>query len=217
MSSKAYLIPEDNLTFSDQQKYRVGALAAGVQRAYNRGIASWDQIKLPLSPDANFKNTPDIGELKQYIASGGWPDNLDAREFQPILDAGAGAGLDFWYTSPLLVVGNEYPCIGVVNPALGANRINKIVSWYRVQVVTTPMPVNRILFRRNLLTGLLQYEFDLQQIASEERTVGYFSEPVVWDNNTNYSLSVLCRIATLVVAEVVVDNFVIEPAGTTNV
>jgi hypothetical protein len=79
------------------------------------------------------------------------------------------------------------------------------------------MPVNRLLFRRNTITGLLQYEFDLEQLINEQRVVGYFSEPVVWDNNTAYSMSVLCMIATGVVAKVVVSNFVVEPAGTTNV
>ncbi len=218
MSSKAYLVPEDNLTYMDQQRYRIAALAGGVQRAYNMGVATWDHDKLPLTPDRKFPNCPDLGQLKDYIGGGGWPDNLDVRQFQPNLDAGAGAALDFWFTAAMAgALGTEVSAIGAVIPAPALNRIKKIVSWWRVSVLTSPMPMSRLLFRRNGVGGLLQAEFDLEQLACEERVVGYFSEPVVWDNNTPYAITVAVMIATGVAAKLILDNFVIEPAGTTNV
>jgi hypothetical protein len=143
--------------------------------------------------------------------------NLDAREFQPILDAGAGSNLDYWYTAALAAVGTEYSAMGAVTAAPATNRLKRIVVWYKVQILTTPVPVNRLLFRRNTATGLLQAEFDLQQLATMLRVDGFFSELVVWDNNTAYAINVLCSIATGVAATVIPGNIVLEPAGTTNV
>ena len=217
MSSKAYIVPEDNLTFMDQQKYRIGAMAAGIQRAYSLGLVSWNRQDMALPPDAQFPDSPDYNALFNYLAAGNWPRNLDVREFQPTLDAGAGAAADFWNTAALAAVGTEYSCIGAVAVAPAANRIKRVVAWYRVAVLTTPFPCNRLLFRRNTATGLLQAEFDLEQLSMELRPCGYLSEPVVWDNNVAYAINVMAMIATGVAAKVVLNGLVFEPAGTTNV
>ena len=217
MSSKAYIVPSDFTPPGVQENYRVGALAAAIQRAYIMGVQSWDTKNVPLSPQSNTPNCPDLGQLIAWLKAGNWPQNLDAREFEPTLDAGAGAGLDFWYTAALAVAGTEYSALGAVATAPAANRIKRIVVFYGVQILTTPNPINRILFRRNGPTGLLQAEFDVQQLATMMRVDGFFSEPVVWDNNTAYSVDVLCQIATGVAAQVIFKNFVLEPAGTTNV
>ncbi len=217
MSSKAYLVAEDDLTFMDQQKYRIGALAGAVQRAYNLGVASWDRVKVPLPEDKKYTNTPDIEALKAFIAAGGWPENLDVRQFQPTLDAGAAAAADFWNTAALAALGTEYSCLGAVPVAPAAARIKKIVTFFRVSIPTSPLPVNRLLFRRNAINGNLQAEFDLEQLACQQRVVGYFSEPVVWDNNTAYAVNALCSILTGVACKVIIDNFLVEPAGTVNV
>ena len=217
MSSKAYIVPSDFVTDTDQAKDRIAALAGGICRAYDLGVQSWDQKDVPLPADAANPQIPDITALKGWLAQGHWPKNLDAREFQPILDAGSGAGTDFWFTAALAVVGTEYSCIGAVAAAPAANRIKKIVVFFGVQILTTPMPVNRLLFRRNTATGLLQAEFDLQQLSTMLRQDGFFSEPVVWDNNTAYAVNALCQIATGVASGVILKNVVLEPAGTTNV
>ncbi len=217
MSSKAYIVPSDFVTMMDQAMYRTKALAGGILRAYDLGVQSWQQDDMPLPPDGSNPKIPDKNALIRWLAGGNWPRNLDAREFQPNLDAGAGAALDFWFTAALAAVGTEYSCMGAVAAAPAANRIKKIVVFYKVQVLTTPMPVNRLLFRRNNATGLLQAEFDLQQLSTMQRQDGFFSEPVVWDNNTPYSINALCQIATGVAAQVIPGNILIEPAGTTNV
>jgi len=46
--------------------------------------------------------------------------------------------------------------------------------------------------------------------------MGFFSEPVVWDNNTLYVANAMARIATGVLARVQLMNFVFEPAGVTH-
>ncbi|MDD5510848.1 MAG: hypothetical protein PHI12_08560 [Dehalococcoidales bacterium] len=217
MSSKAFLIETDSMTYSDQQRLRTAALAGAVQRAYNQGIAPWDKEDLPLKNDSKFADTPDLSELIDYIARGGWPKNLDAREFQPTLDAGAGAAADFWNTPVLAAVGTEYSCLGAVGVAPAASRTNKIVVWYKIQIITTPLPVNRLLFRRNTATGLLQAEFDLEQVSGGERVDGYFSEPQVWDKTTPYAINAMCMLLTNAACKVVLGNFVVEPAGQTNV
>ena len=217
MSSKAYIVPSDFTPPGKQEDYRAGALAAAICRAYIMGVQTWDQVDVPLPPDHKTKATPNLPDLINWIKKGNWPQNLDAREFEPILDAGAGGGLDFWFTAALAAVGTEYSAMGAVATAPAANRIKRIVVFYGVQILTSPNPINRILFRRNGPTGLLQAEFDVQQLATMLRVDGFFSEPVVWDNNTAYSVDVLCQIATGVAAQVIFKNFVLEPAGTTNV
>ena len=217
MSSKAYIVPSDFVTPSNQEKYRVKALAAGIQRCYNLGIQSWDKIEMPLPADPATPTIPERSALIKWLAGGNWPRNLDAREFQPNLDAATGAALDFWNTAALAAIGTEYSCLGATAIAAAANRIKKIVVFYSVQIITSPLPVNRLLFRRNNATGLLQAEFDLEQLATMQRVAGFFSEPVVWDNNTAYAINALCSIATGVAAKVILGNILLEPAGTTNV
>ena len=58
MSSKAYIIPSDFLPPGKQEDYRVGALAAGIQRAYSLGMQSWDKMNVPLEADRNTPSTP---------------------------------------------------------------------------------------------------------------------------------------------------------------
>lgn len=217
MSSKAFVIPTDDLTFMDKQRYRIGALAAGIQRCYNMGIATWDKGDTPLPADPAIPTMPEYSALFDWISRGNWPKNLDAREFQPNLDAGAGAALDWFFTANLVAVGAEYSCLGAVAVAPAAARIKKIVVWYKVLLNTNPPHVNRLLFRRNAAAGLLQAEFDLQQLFNQIRVEGFFSEPVIWDNNTAYAVNALCHIITNAPENVVITNFLFEPAGTTNV
>ena len=218
MSSKAYLVPMDFVTPSNQEKYRVKALAAGIQRCYNLGIQSWDKLEMPLPADPATPTIPEKSALIKWLAAGNWPRNLDAREFQPNLDAAVGAALDFWNTAPLIgALGTEYSCLGATAVAAAANRIKKIVVFFSVQIITSPLPVNRLLFRRNNATGLLQAEFDLEQLATMQRVAGFFSEPVVWDNNTAYAVNAASCIATGVACKLILGYIVLEPAGTTNV
>ena len=218
MSSKAYIVPSDFVTPANQDNYRVKALAAGIQRGYNLGIQSWDKIEMPLPADPATPTIPEKNALIKWLAAGNWPRNLDAREFQPNLDAAVGAAVDFWNTAPLIgALGTEYSCLGATAVAAAANRIKKIVVFFSVQIITSPLPVNRLLFRRNNATGLLQSEFDLEQLATMQRVAGFFSEPVVWDNNTAYAVNAASCIATGVACKLILGNIVLEPAGTTNV
>lgn len=213
MSSKSYIIPSDDLTFMDKASYRLGAIAAGIQRSFALGIAPWDKQEIP-GADGKNPNAPSLAAVLDFLKSGGWPRGLDVRDFQPILDAGA--ALDRWQTAPLLVAGSEYSCLQAVTAAPAASRVKKLVVFYKVQIDDSRLPVSRLIFRRNTATGITQSEFDLEQLAAQIRLDGYLSEPVVWDNNTAYAVNVVARIATLVPANVILGNFTFEPAGVTN-
>jgi hypothetical protein len=213
MSSKAFIIPTDSLTFMDQKNLRIKALAGGVQRSYVLGVQTWDKEDMPLPPSKQNVSTPDYDALVAFISGGGWPKNLDVREFQPILDAGT--ALDQWNTAALAAVGTEYSIFQAIAAPAIALRTKKLVVWYKVQVETVPLPVSRLVFRRNVAAGNLQAEFDLEQLATQLRVDGYFSEPVIWDNNTAYAINVMAR-QIAAAARVIPGNFVFEPAGTTN-
>lgn len=214
MSSRNYIIPTEDLTLTDKQNYRLKALAAGIQRSYNMDVVAWDKENVPLVPDPALPKAPAFGPLVEWLRNGNFPKALDVLEFQPILHAGA--ALDQWNTAALAAVGVEYSVFQAIAAPAIALRTKKIVVWYKVQCETVPLPVSRLLFRRNVAAGILQAEFDLEQLVTAQRVDGYLSEPQVWDNNTPYAINVMCRIATAVLARVQLGNFVFEPAGTTN-
>ena len=140
------------------------------------------------------------------------------REFQPLLDAGA--TLDQWNTNPLVTVGLEYSVFnGAAVPAI-ALRVKKLVIWYKVQILTNPMPVSRLVFRRTNATGTIMAQYDLQQLATGEKMDGYLSEPVIWHPSLPYTLNVQAKgmpaVSTAVLAEVALGNFVFEPGGATD-
>lgn len=214
MSSKAYIIPTDSLTFQQQQEYRVNALCAGIARCFGpNSIAVWDPGEF--GQPSQINGVPTLASIKAFLLSGGWPKSLDVREFQPILDAGA--ALDQWNTAALAAVGTEYSIFQAVAAPAAALRVKKLVVWYKVSIDTIPVPISRLVFRRNAAAGLLQSEFDIEQLVNQIRLDGYFSEPVIWDNNTAYAINAMARIATGVLARVIMGNLLFEPAGTTNV
>lgn len=214
MSKRNYLVESEDLSLSDRQKYRLGAMAAGIVACFDNNIGSWNPREIAAKEGVK-PVTSDV--MAFLLASGGEPpDSIDVREFQPILDAGLGAGLDQWRTAALAAIGTEYSCFGAVAvPAIGL-RAKKLVVWYRVQVESVPLPVNRLLFRRNLATGIVTAEFDLEQLATGQKVDGYLSTPQIWLPNMPHAINVICRIATGVFARVILGNFVFEPAGSTS-
>ena len=211
MSSRNYIIPTDSLTFTDQLNYRFNALAAGIVRSFDQKIGKWNMNEIPAADD----RTLSVRDVMSFLQKGGWPESLDVREFQAILDAGA--ALDQWNTAPLAVVGTEYSVFqAIAVPAIGL-RAKKLVVWYRVQIDTVPMPVSRLIFRKTVAAGSVMAQFDLEQLATQQRLDGYLSEPQVWDADMPYAINAMARIATAVFARVILGNFVFEPGGTTSV
>ncbi|MDP3379843.1 MAG: hypothetical protein Q8S53_15870 [Brevundimonas sp.] len=199
------------MTLSERKDYRLGALAAGVVRAFDKKIGAWNVDELgPESPRPEDR----IKVVKSFIAGGGWLASLDVREFQPVLDAVA--ALDQWNTAPLLVAGTEYSVFQAAAAPVAAARINKVVVWFKVGVETAAFPVSWLIHRKNAIAGTVIARFDLEQLVNEETPVGYFSEPVIWDPDMAYVMNVTARIATGVLARVQPTAFVFETAGRTS-
>ena len=207
MGSVNYLIPVDSMTLSDQKSYRMRALAAGLARASDKKIGNLDAEIPGLAGTVEPIARKDIALA--FLNSGEWPKSIDAREFQPILDAGS--ALDQWNTAALAAVGTAYSCFqAVAAPAL-AN--NKVAVFYKVSIETVPVPVSRLIFRSGGATGNTIGLFDLEQITECQQLVGYFSEPIVIDPTVTFAAQVLCRIATGVLARVKLGAFVFETQG----
>ncbi len=136
---------------------------------------------------------------------------LDARDFQNIIDAGA--ALEQWNTAALLVVGNNYSVFqAIAAPILAAN---KVAVFWGVSVEDVPSPVSRLLFRTGGAAGNILYNFDMERTINNLENVGYFSEPVVIGPTQPFAVQVTCRIATLVLARVQLFAEIIEPKGLT--
>lgn len=211
MSSRNYIVLSEDLTPTKRETYRFGALAAGIVRSYAQGIADWN----PEEIQAKGKKLA-ISDVVPFLMGGGWPANLDVREFQPTIDAGTAAAADFWNTAALAVIGNEYSVFGAIAvPAIGL-RATKVVVWYKVQIETTPLPVSRLIFRKTAIAGSVMAQFDLEQLATGQKVDGYLSEPQLWDKNLPYVINVMARVIAPA-AKVILGNFVFEPAGTVNI
>ena len=212
MSTRSYLVESEDLSLSDRQKYRLGAMAAGIIACFDNNIGTWNPKEIPARNGIKPVTTDIMAFL---IASGGEPpESIDVREFQPILDAGA--ALDQWNTAALAAVGTEYSCFQAVAVPAVALRSKKLVVWYRVQIETVPLPVSRLVFRRNAAAGITTAEFDLEQLATGEKVDGYLSTPQIWIPNMPHAINAMCRIATGLFARVILGSFVFEPAGATS-
>jgi hypothetical protein len=204
MGSRQYIIPIDTVTITDMKTYRAKALAAGILRSY--------ELKVCV-PEPGFPSNSVAGILAA-MEKGLWPEGVDVREWQNIADAGT--ALDRWLTAPLAAVGLPYSLFqAIAAPAIGL-RATKICVFYGVAVENAAMPISRLTFRRTGAAGNIIAEYDTEPLIDLQNQVGYFSEPIVIDNNTPFAAQALCRIATGVAEAVKLLNFVFEPAGQTH-
>lgn len=217
MSSIQFVTPSEQLTLTDRKDYRCAALAAGIERCYQKAIGNRDDIP-------GLSATLPLGERLAMIAAllknGGSPKSLDIREFQPLLDVPglvAAAGLDSWVTAVLAGI-NTFSSVFSTIPA-PVNPANRTVVFWKVGVETAGFPVSRIVFRTGGITGNILANFDLEQLVNAWVPEGYFSEPVVIDPQQTYAVQVRDRgvlgVSTGLVANVQLGAFVFEPAGTT--
>lgn len=188
-----YLIPADSMTLMEQKAARVNALIAGLDVAVSRSLAVGD--------DANL------------LRQGKQPKTVDIRPFRNNLDAGTGAVLDWWGTGALLAVGTAYTVFqGVAAPVVPANRVWVFAG---MGIETVPNPVSRVDFRIGGAVGNTRATFDLEQLGTQIRLYGFFSEPVIYGPLDVTAVQVLCRIATGLFARIPFDAWVIEIGGQT--
>ncbi len=204
MGSRQYIVPADLMTISDMKDYRVGALASGIKRCL--------ELKIGV-PQPDFEGLS-VSQIKALVSKQMWPSQLDVFEFQNILHAGT--ALDQWNTAALAVVGTAYSMFQAIAAPAAALRNNKVTVFYGVTIETIPNPISRIIFRRNNATGLTIGEFDVEMLGSMDKLMGFFSEPIVIDNDVAFAAQVLARIATGAAARVQLMSFIFEPAGTTH-
>ena len=213
MGSRQYLIPTDSMTLADQKDYRINALAAGIQRSFEKGIGTWDKAEIPTADPKN-PTRPDFKAVKAFLVNGGWPKSLDVREFQPVLDAGAGAAADSWFTAALAAVGTLYSVMGAIGTAPIANRANKLLVFYKVAIPVAAFPVNRLVFRNNAAGNFL-VQYDLEPLMAQQTPEGYFSEPFVIDPQMTFAIQVMCQAVSAAI-RIIPGNFLFEPSGQTN-
>jgi hypothetical protein len=198
------------MTLTDQKDYRMNAVAAAIERASQKKIGS---ISDEISGYSALQSIQErISLITSWMKLGNTPRSIDIREPQPNLDFAC--PIDDWQTPALALVNTFYTIFnGVVTPTLNAVRI---AVWFGVGVETPGVPVSRIVFRSGGAAGNIIAEYDLEQLVNKDETIGFFSEPVIFDPTLPYSGTVRCRIATVAICRVQPMGFIVEPAGTTN-
>jgi len=209
MSTRNYIVLSEDLSLTDRQKYRLGAMAAGIAACFENNIGVWDPNEVPAANGVK----PTALDVMNFLARSGGepPESIDVREFQPVLDAGT--ALDQWLTAAFAAVGGEYSIFQAIPVPAIALRTRKLVVWYGVQLGNVPALATRMNFRRTVAAGTITAQFDLQEIWTGQKLDGYFSSPQIWLPNLPYALNVLA--SAIAPAQVVIPhNFVFEPAGT---
>ena len=132
------------------------------------------------------------------------------REAQPAADFGCAT--DAWLTTPLAVVNTPVSVFPAAagNPLLGPTRI---AVFYKVGVNTAPNPITLLSFREGAGAGTTYAVFNTEVLDTKLETDGYFTEPVVFDNQRVINIVVTPRVATLLAARVILGCFIIEPRG----
>lgn len=210
MSSLNFILPTGSMTLTDQKDYRIGAIAAGIERAADKGIGNIaDDIQ---GVGGVHDKDARVAAILAYLLAGQIPRSIDIREMQLIVDIPA-IVLDQWNTAALAAVGVAYSVFqAVAAPVMAANRL---AVFYKVGVeAVAPINVSRLTFRSGGALGNIIGLFDLEQLVNRLETDGYFSEPVIIDPTATYAVQVTCRIASGVFERVQLGCFVFEPAGT---
>ncbi len=221
MSSRNYIIPVGGMTLTDQKQYRLNAIAAGLELSGDKKIGNIkDEIPGYVEADKSAKTASEakamrIQTILNWISQGNTPASIDVRAPQPALDFGVAAALDDWQSAALAVINTFYTVFsGVVAPTLNAVRL---AVWYGVALNAPGVPnVSRLTFRSGGALGNLMAEFDLEALEARLETVGFFSEPVIFEPTRGYSATVRCRVVTGAAERVQLIGFLFEPAGTTN-
>jgi hypothetical protein len=166
--------------------------------------------ELSISKKSDFKEAAiDLGIEVAVRRLGSTPDQLVVRHAQNIADFGT--ALDQWNTAALAVQGTAYSVFqAIAAPAL-AN--NKVAVFYGVGIGTPGQVVSLLNFRQGAGGGTTYAQFDLEQLQMEMRPVGFFSEPIVYEPSEVLNVTVVARIATGLLAGIILGCYIIEPAG----
>ena len=133
-----------------------------------------------------------------------------AREAQPVADFGTAT--DQWLSTPLAAVNTPYSVFPAAagNPLLGVTRI---AVFYKVSIGTAPNPISLLSFREGAGAGTTYAVFNTEVLDAKDESDGYFTEPVVYDNQRVLNIVATCRVATALAARIILGCFIIEPRG----
>jgi hypothetical protein len=214
MASRNYLVMSNDLTFTDKAKYRLTALAAGLERCKIKGIGDLnaDIPGLQNVPDSN--KDARIKLISNYILTGAWPRSIDQRELAPLTDFVAAAAQDSWLTVALAVGGVVSALNALAAYTFPAGRL-MVCYGVSVESPVVPMPVSRLIFRKGGAAGNIQAQFDMEEMGVRWEPDAFFSEPVVLDPQEAFAIQVLGRAVVAGGARVHVHNFLFESAGLT--
>jgi hypothetical protein len=215
MSSRNYLINEEDLPLSEKKAYKVAALAAGLERCGTVGIGNIEADVPDLERIPSQDKDSRVEAIGRYIKPGAWPKSIDQRELVtgPLRsDFVVATALDEMITAALAVVGTPYSCFqAVAAPQL---IINRLVVFYGISINAAPNPVSYLLFRTGGAAGNVVAMFDLQGQDTRLQYDCFFSEPVVFDPQEVFAVQVVCKIIAAA-TRVHLHNFLFGPAGQT--
>ncbi len=220
MSSRNYLVNFEDLSLMERKGYKLGALAAGIERCAIKSIGT---------PNADIPGLEAIPESNKYLRvktildfingapgiPGSWPKSIDQRELAtgPALNdftAGSVTALDEMVTAPLAIAGVPYSCF----QAVGAPQllVGKLLVFFGISVEAAPNPASYLLFRKGGIAGNIQARFDLQGQSTRLAYDAFFSEPVIIDPSDVFAVQVICRIPGPA-ARIHLHNFLFEGTG----
>jgi len=213
MASRNYLVLSNDMSLSDKKRYRLTALAAGLERTGHVNIGSINADVPGLEPIPEARKADRVKHIAAYIETGAWPVTIDQRELAPLTDLVVAAAQDSWLTAALAVIGTAYTCLNAV--AAPQLIVGKLMVCYGISVesAVVPMPVSRLTFRKGGAVGNIQAQFDMEPMGVRLETDAFFSEPVIIDPNDVFAIQVLCR-AIAVATRVHIHNFLYEASGT---
>lgn len=165
--------------------------------------------ELTLTDKKRFEQLAEEAGIKRAIGKrvAATREELVTRHAQNIADFGT--VLDQWNTAALAAVGTLYSVFQAIPTPTLAN--NQVAVFYKVQVETAPIPVSLLWFQQGAAAGVTKDVFDVEQIASYLVPCGYFTEPIVYDPQAVLNIRVVCRIATGLLARVILGCYIVEP------
>ena len=138
-------------------------------------------------------------------------DELVIRHALPVADWGV--AINFWATPALAAITTAYSVFqGVANPVLGARQL---AVFYKVTVLTAPIPVNILAFRLGAAAGTTKAIFDLEQLEGELIPTGYFDKPVVYDPGDVLDVTIVSVIATAAICRIPLGCYIFEATQVT--
>lgn len=214
--SRNYIINTEDMSLSDKKDYKLKALAAGLERSAIKGIGNVYADIPGLEGISEADKDARVRHITKLIATGAWPNSVDQRELvtgPARTDLAVATTVDAMITVGLAAVGTPYTCFqNVVSPQL---LVNRLVVFWGISIETAPNPMTHIIFRKGGAGGNVEAIFDLQTQNTRLAYDAYFSEPIVFDPQEVFAVNVLSRVATGVLADLHLHNFLFGPAGQT--